>query len=46
MFEVVDITDYSTVFEGTEQECKNFIAEYPDTCYKLIPIFQGNSDNC
>jgi len=46
MFEVVDITDYSTLFERTEQECKDFITKYPDNCYKLIPVFQGNSDEC
>ena len=44
MFEVIDITDYSTLFEGTLDECKDFMAKYPDTCYELIPLFEDNSD--
>jgi len=38
MFEVIDITDYSTLFEGTKEQFENFIAKYPDICYELIPI--------
>ena len=44
IYEVVDTVEWSDLFTGTYEECKDFIAKYPDSCYKILPVFQHNSD--